>query len=147
METTLNVHVEILEQVSAAAKAAGISRSRMIAVLIKKAMDDITDPMRMGSLVRYQERRRPEEQRPISVQLRVDEYEYFQDLRRLRKMSVSLILAFAVKKFLRRLISDKKTDNYRYQNYVVIREIIDNLISWRLIWGFPANIAKVIKFT
>ncbi|MBN2158215.1 MAG: hypothetical protein JW807_02380 [Spirochaetes bacterium] len=147
METTLNVHVDILEPIVSAAKAKGVSRSKMITILIKKAMDDIPNPARMGTMVRYQKRRKPEEQQPVNVQLRVDDYEYFQDLRKLRKMSISLILAYAVKKFLPKILKNKNTDNYRYQNYVVIRETIENITSWRLIWGYPPHIQNYIKFS
>jgi hypothetical protein len=147
METTLNVHVEILETIALAAASAGISRSKMITMLIKMTMDDIPDPARIGSMVRYQKRRKPDEWRQIHLQLRIDDYEYFQDLRKLRKMSISYILAYAIENFLARLLDNRNTDNYRYQNYIVIQETIENITSWRFIWGYPPNIEKYIQFT
>lgn len=144
METTLNVHVDILKQITAAAKKSGISRSKMITILIKRVMDDIPNPGRMGSLVRYQKRRRHDQWIPVHLYLRIDDYEYFQDLRKLRKMSISLILAYAVKNFLIKLLESKNMDNYRYRNYIIIREIIDNIISWRIFWGFPPTIGHCL---
>lgn len=145
METTLNIHSDIYEKLAKAAKSAGISRSEMIIILIKKTMDDIHDPARMGIMVRYQNRRKPEEWRRIHVELRIDDYEYFLDLRKLLKMSVSLILAYAVQKYLPTLFNNF-TDNNRYKNYIVIREIIENVVCWRFFWGYPYNIEKILNY-
>lgn len=145
METTLNIHAHILEKISLAARFRGMSRSEMIILLIKKAMDDIPDPARIGRMVRYQRRSMPTEWRTFHVQLRMDDYEFFLDLRKLLKMSVSLILAYAVKKFLDKLVKANTTDNYQYRNYVVIKEYIDNIVSWRFIWGYPPNLARIIR--
>jgi len=145
METTLNIHAHILEKISLAARSRGMSRSEMIILLIKKAMDDIPDPARIGRMVRYQRRSMPTEWCTFHVQLRMDDYEFFLDLRKLLKMSVSLILAYAVKKFLDKLVKANTTDNYQYRNYVVIKEYIDNIVSWRFIWGYPPNLARIIR--
>ncbi|MBN1495414.1 MAG: hypothetical protein JXA07_01505 [Spirochaetes bacterium] len=145
METTLNIHVRILEKISLAARSRGISRSEMIILLIKKAMDDIPDPARIGRMVRYQKRNMPTEWRTFHVRLRMDDYEFFLDLRKLLKMSVSLILAYAVKKFLDKLVTANTTDNYQYRNYVVIKEYIDSIVSWRFIWGYPPKIGRIIR--
>jgi hypothetical protein len=145
METTLNIHGDILEKISLAARSRGISRSEMIILLIKKAMNDISDPARIGRMVQYQKRSRPEDWHTFHVQLRMDDYEYFLDLRKLLKMSVSLILAYVVKKFLNNWMRTNTTDNYQYKNYVVIREFIDNIICWKFIWGYPPSLAKNIR--
>jgi hypothetical protein len=144
METTLNIRTDITEKINIAARSRAISRSEMIVILIKKVMIDISDPGRMGRLVRYQERCRPEEWHTFHLQVREDDYEYFLDLRKLLKMSVSLILAYAVEKFLSRLLKTNSTDNNRFRNYIIIREIVDDIICWKFIWGFPPNIENYI---
>jgi hypothetical protein len=143
METTLNIHADILAKVTRAAKYRGMSRSALILILMKKVMADIADPARMGSLVRYQDAGRSRDWRTFHLTVREDEYEFLLDLRKLMKMSVSRILAFAVKKYLRKL---KKgiTDNNRFFNYTVLREIFDGVICWRFMWGFPRGIAKLL---
>lgn len=142
METTLNMRLDISNMISMAALRKGISRSELVLILFKKVMDDIPDPGRMGNMVQYQERRDKNEWLKFHLVLRVDEYEYVLDLKKLLKMSVSLILAYAVEKFLNKLMKRNNTDNYRYKNYLIVREIIDNLICWKFIWGFPPNIEK-----
>jgi hypothetical protein len=133
METTLNIRTDIIDKVNMAALSRGISRSEMIVILIKKVMNDISDPVRMGRLVRYQERGRPDEWHTFHLYVREDDYEYFLDLRKLLKMSVSLILAYAVEKFLDKLMKSSVTDNNRYRNYIIIKEVIDDIICWKFI--------------
>ncbi len=144
METTLNIHTDILEQINRAAQLRCISRSDMIVVLIKRIMDDVSNSVRFGRMIRYQERSCPDTWHTVHVQLRPDDYEYLLDLRRLLKMSVSLILAYAVKRYLNRIMEKKKTDNYQYKNYVIIKEVFNNTICWRLIWGYPPGIEKIL---
>jgi hypothetical protein len=144
METTLNIRTDISVKIAFAAQARGISRSQMIAILIKKVMDDISNPGRMGNLVQYQQRRKQGEWHTFHLYVREDDYEYFLDLRKLLKMSVSLILAYAVEKFLDKILKTNDTDKNRFRNYTVIRDVIDDIICWKFIWGFPHNIEKLI---
>jgi hypothetical protein len=124
METTLNIHHEILKQISKAAEMKRISRSLMIMMLLHKMMDDIENPDCLWKMVRYQKREDPGEWHTFHLVIRPDDYEYFLDLRKLLKMSVSLILAFAVKKYLNKLTVKIFTDNYRYKNYILMKEYI-----------------------
>ena len=147
METTMNIRLDILEKIKEAAIAKGISCSRMISILMQKVMGEDIQYVRMGRLVQYQKRCRKEDWRKFHVKLRGDEYEYFHDLKKILKMSVSLILAYAVRRYLLDVINEKSTDNYRnfFRNYVVIREIIDNIVCWKHFWGYPPHIEQHIK--
>jgi hypothetical protein len=145
METTLNIHVNILKQITLTAESRGISRSAIIILLIQKVMADIADPHHIGRLVKYQCRCRPEEWHPFHIQVREDMYEYWQDLRKLCKMSVSLILAYAVQKYLQNMLQKNSTDNYRFNSYLIIKEIFDTVIVWKFIWGIPPNLEKLIN--
>jgi hypothetical protein len=146
METTLNIHIGINNQINNAAASKGISRSEMVVTLIKMVMDDIANPSRLGKLVQYQEKRMPNEWRTFHISLREDDYEYFLDLRKLLKMSVSLILAYAVKKYLKKVMAKNITDNYQFKNYILAKMIIDNIVCWKLIWGYPPDVEKFITF-
>jgi hypothetical protein len=145
METTLNVHNEIFAKITRAARLKDMSRSDVIIHLIKKTMDEIYDPVRIGKMIRYQNRCRPDEWHTFHIRLRMDDYEYFLDLRKLLKMSVSLILAYAVEKFLDEMLKKNVSDNYQYINYIVVKELIDNIISWKFIWGFTPKIIKQLN--
>jgi hypothetical protein len=59
----------------------------------------IAGPERIEKLVQYQDRFTYEEWHIFHIQIREDMHEYWLDLRKLLKMSVSLIPAYAVKNF------------------------------------------------
>jgi len=145
MESTLNIRADILEQIARAANSNGISRSEMIAHLIQQVTADIADPEHIGRMVRYQGRRRPTEWRVFHVQVREDMYEYWLDLRKLLKMSVSLILANAVKRYLDKPMNINSTDNYLCKHYIIMKEVIDSVIVWKFIWGYPPSLGKLLN--
>jgi hypothetical protein len=144
MNTTINMDHAILKQITRAALVKRISRSRMIILLLNKVMHETHHPSFLGKMIKYQKRRRPDNWHKFHLQVKPDEYEFFLDLRKLLKMSVSLILAYAVEKYLKELINRKITDNYLHKNYVMIREIVDNIKCWKLYWGYPPDIEKIL---
>ncbi|MBP7736067.1 MAG: hypothetical protein KA369_08870 [Spirochaetes bacterium] len=145
METTLYIQNDIFQQITKAARIKEISRSAMISILLKKVMNETKNPDCLWKMVHYQQKRKPEEWHRFHFVMRPDDYEYFLDLRKLLKMSVSLILAYAVNKYLHKLLSKNITDNYRYQNYIIIKNNIDTIPSWTLVWGYPPNISDYLQ--
>lgn len=144
MKTTLNVHKDILRMITLAALKQGVSRTDLIIYLLKSVMKDISGPCNFGCLVRYQKRSNPEEWHTFHIKLRIDDYEYFLDLRKLLKMSVSRILATAARRYLQTINKRHINDNNQFKNYVIIKELIDNSICWKLVWGYPYNIEKLL---
>lgn len=138
------MHVTILNQIARAAELKGLSRSEMIVILIKKVMDEKWKTVPVGKMVKYQQKCSPGDWHAFHLQLREDDYEYFLDLRKLLKMSVSLILAYAVDKYLQQLITGDITDNYRFIHYVVVKELVENIICWRFYWGCPPTLMKYL---
>jgi hypothetical protein len=60
-------------------------------------------------------------------------------------MSVSLILSYAVQRFLGKPMNINSTDNYLGKNYIIMQEVIDSVIVWKFIWGYPPNLEKLIN--
>ena len=143
-ETTLNIHNDILIKICKAAEFKGISRSRIIILLLKKFMGSSVD-FSMFRCIKYQDKDLPEKWHTFHIQLREDDYEFFLDLRKFFKMSVSLVLAIAVKKYIDSLFNKKFTDNYLFRNYLMIRNVVDGIINWQLYWGFPPKIDEIFK--
>ncbi len=139
METTINMHLVTFKRLSKASELCGVSRSELIMKLVKEMMNSTPDNRSLGKMVQYQERCEPDCWRRFHLQVRMDEYDYMLDLRKFFKMSVSLIIAFAVRKYLNKIIKNINTDNYPFKNYVIIREIVDTIICWRIFWGYPRN--------
>ena len=145
MKTTLNVHIDILEKIQRAAEKRCISCSSMIVMLLQKVMQARDNNVRMGRLVQYQERKRKEDWHRFHITWRADEYEYFLDLRKLLKMSVSRILAEAVEKYLKKLKKKDFTDKNRIRNYVLMGGIVDRVKQWHFFWGFPRKIEQYLN--
>lgn len=144
METTLNIRHSIMIMIDAAAKLQGVSSSAMIMRILKEYIHTCKAQVRLGRLVQYQERDADEEYHEFHFYLRADEYEYLSDSRKLFKLSVSLMVALAAKKFLFDKKNFNNTDNCPFYNYIIIKEEIDHLICWRSIWGYTDVIAKYI---
>ncbi|HOT47187.1 MAG TPA: hypothetical protein PLM53_12765 [Spirochaetota bacterium] len=143
METTLNMRTDIFKQITYAARLRGVSRSGIIISLVKEAMKDISDPGRLGSMVRYQKRMKRCDWQLFHLQVGEDDYEFLLDMRKLCKMSVSLILAYAVEKYLSKLVKNKNADNYRFKNYAIVRECLEGVICWKFFWGLPLNLSTL----
>ncbi len=143
MKTTLNIQIDLLDQIKKVALSNGISCSEMIALLLKRIMQEIGNPENLGIMVEYQDRCDPSRWHVFHVQVKEDTYEYWLDLRKLLKMSVSLILARAVKKYLWKPMKIGGNDNYRFTNYMISKETMDSIIIWKFIWGIPYNLQKL----
>lgn len=123
----------------------GRTRTFIIKILMQRVMDDNRKMLQSYPRIRYQARDDKENWHRIHLVLNEYEYEYCLDMRKLFKMSVSFILAYAVRRFLEDVINElidgsNNTDNYCYQNYILIKKIIDGIICWQIYWGIPTEI-------
>ncbi len=146
MNTTLYIRTGILKMIAKIAHSHRKTCSEMIVLLIKEGIADISASSSIGKMVQYQDRNCSERGRPVHVRLREVDYEYFLDLRRLRKMSVSLILACAVKKFSSQAERLNSPDNYQWKSYILVKEVIGPIIVWKHIWGFPLTLASCVYY-
>jgi hypothetical protein len=144
IETTLNIKIHLLDKINYAAKYHGIHRIELIILLFKMVMKDAPKYIRYGKRVEYQSRHNNGAWHAFHIQLRPNDYECFLDLRKLLKMSVSNILAFAIDKYLDILMRKRVTDNYHITNYLILKETIDGIQCWKIIWGFPRNFDMLI---
>lgn len=132
MDTTVNINIGVLEKIDEAAQSRDLSCSALIVILLKKIMNEKKMNVRTGMLVQYQERGLPGGCQPFHVRFQEDEYECFLYLRKLWKMSVSLILALAVKKYLNEQLDEKISDNYPCKNKISVVKYLDGLVLWKL---------------
>ena len=144
IETTLHVHKGILEKLDIGVDVAGRTRTSIIKLLIQRIMKDNWRMIKSCSRVKYQERDVKENWSRVNIVFNEYEYEYCQDMRKFFKMSISLILAYAVLRYLDELLkSNERTDNYFYCNYLFLRKIIDNTICWQIYWGIPPQLTDI----
>jgi len=140
IETTLNIQDILLEKITLTAELKGISRTEVIIHLLKMVMKDAPKHVRNGKRIEYQSRHNHGIWRTLHIQIRPNDYECMLDLRKFLKMSVSHILAYAINKYLDRLIKSRITENYHYTNYLLLKDDIEGIPCWKLIWGIPRNL-------
>jgi len=138
LTTSINMHCKTRYSVIRAARILDMSQRDVVVLLLKRAMRDIDATQGGFSTVKYQQHRPREEWHCFCIQYHQDEYEFFNDLRRLCKRSVSRLLAIAVKKYLDELLgfSRKSIINYLgYLGYSVGKSIVKGIICWHFYWG------------
>ncbi len=146
IETTIHIHKSILEVLNSGSAISGRTRSLIIKLLMQRVMRDNQKMLQPHSRVKYQARDTKDNWQRLHVVMNEYEYEYYLDMRKFYKMSVSFILAFAVRQYfdeiMNLLLNDSNmTDNYCYQNYIFINKIINGVIYWQIYWGLPQKLA------
>jgi hypothetical protein len=145
-ETTINIGTDIASRLKAAAADRGVSRREMISALLNYSSRRMRGESVSRVCVRYQERRPSGEWHRLHVVLRRDEYDFFVDLRKVFRMSVSLFIAMAIELYLDEMIAGMVgcTDNYRYRNYAMIKVPVGDITCWLLCWGIHPELARYL---
>jgi hypothetical protein len=140
--TTINIRKDLLERLDRAAVASGSSIKCLLSALLREYMDDGRAKHSAFTRVCYQERRSRDQWRRLHLSLGCDEYEYCIDLRKVCKMSVSFLAAYAIEEFLDDLMkkSGKNMDSYRYRNYAIMKIKVQKVICWVIYWGIPRKL-------
>ena len=141
IKTTLYINKSILETLNKSSAIIGINKTKIIKLLMQRVMKDNQRLLKSYSRVKYQERDIKENWHRLHIVLNEYEYEYYLDMRKFFKMSVSFILAYAVMRYLDEVLKrNKSADNYCYQNYIFMKEVVNGIICWQIYWGIPQKI-------
>jgi len=151
IETTAYLDMECVDLLAGMAEEAGVSRSKLVVLLLKRVMKDHAALVRYDGAVKYQKRKPVDKRKRLHVAVELRDYEFFIDMRKLFKWSVSFLIAFAVREHLEELmvkLADEKydeyADNYPYHHYFIIPERVDSAICWKIYWGIPENPNKLL---
>jgi hypothetical protein len=141
IETTLNVHQDVLSQLIETSMMTMRSMSSIMAMVLHRITVDSCIMSRSFKRIQYQKRDRENNWKTVHVVVDSATYEYFLDMRKVFKMSVSLLLAIAVSKYLKDIINDlcnnKDTDNYLCRSYLISKKVIDGVSCFYIYWGIP----------
>jgi len=141
IQTTINMSKMIMVELGRASSKMHISRTHLIRLLLKQFLDDSKKIQVFNSPVKYQARDCKCNWSKFHITLREDEYECCLDLRKIYKMSLSAIIAFSVKKYLKKVMGIFSAnpinigDNYLYRNYLFCFKIIDGITCINIYWG------------
>ena len=125
IETTLYVHNSIQEKLNWGAVITGRTRTFILKLLMQRVMSENKKMLQSHSRVKYQGGDVKENWHRFHLVLNEYEYEYCLDMRKLFKMSVFFILAYAVRRYLDDIVNElqsgNNTDNYCYKNYILMK--------------------------
>lgn len=87
------------------------------------------------------------------MRLMCREYDYCQDMRKLFRRSISLVMAIAVRTYIVKIVEAivNKTadsvlaDTYPFENYAISINRICYAPTFRIWWGLPANLELLFK--
>lgn len=142
IETTINLNSNIISLISRAALLTGFSRRDIISSVMRRLGDDHKEMTITWTRVRYQKRDVNPNWHLLHITLKPDEYEYFLDLRKVFKFSISYLISIAIEKYLHEILKILRDniDNFRYCNYLFTRKIVDGVVCWTLSWGIPRRL-------
>ncbi|MCP4135761.1 MAG: hypothetical protein GY754_32635 [bacterium] len=145
INTTINIRGDLLEELNDAAAQVGISRNRVIILLMGRVVDEKKLPVDLIHRIHYQMRDDEANWQGIHVWLPPRVYELWQDMRKFHKMSVSAIIAHAIREHLEILLQEftdtpetVKRDKNPFQYIFAARDSggIQKFVIW---WGFPGE--------
>jgi len=144
--TTLCIRKDILGRVDALCKKSGMSRATLVNRALRLSMRKNYSPVAGRDAVRYQQSAPADSWRILHVRFGKDEYEFFTDMRKVFKMSVSLLLAYSIMNFYDDIIGtgkdEIKRDNYHFSHHVLTSSTTGTGICWKLYWLKPPNPMK-----
>lgn len=145
IETTVNITKEMREAVRRAARLAGVTQSVLIAAVMKRLMMDHQRLVRDGRRVEYQKTGDSEWKR-LHVAIEFRDYEFFIDMRKMCRRSVSFLVKIAVDKYLDEVIAsinrddyNEEADNYPFLHYILLYKTVPGAVCWTIYWGMPEN--------
>lgn len=141
VDTTVNLHQKQIERLEQAFQNSGVSVNELILLLFKRMMEENENLHEKTRVIRYQED--SEGYRKHHVYMDYVEYDQKLDMRRMYKMSASLVLALAIDWFLDELLHyllSKKEGNaivnvFSSKNYQLIPIFKPKYTEYRIIWG------------
>jgi hypothetical protein len=146
--SSINMHQDTLARLSYAAVKLNTSRREVIVRLLMRVMRDIDAFRRGPGTVCYQPDDREGRWHCFAVKFKTDENEFFADLRKLCKCSVSFLVAIAVEKYLDDMLEENRKGIYDYtgfSGYQILKELSCGILCWRHYWGNPGKTTPLLK--
>lgn len=139
-ETTVNIDRETYAKLTKASETYGVSRSRIIAMLLDLYVQSEETPECATGTVKYQKTQPHENWKKLHIVIPGHTCEFFDDVRKLWKLSVSFLVVLAVQKYLIHLgeiFKKSFTDKYWSGAYTSILFEYNNMQFLLFCWGVP----------
>ncbi len=150
IKTTYVMRREVLLMLKDAEKRTGWTMIDLIIAVMRYAMRFYAKYEREHGRIEYQ-KRFDEEGMPIAkirmkVKMLEREYDYFNDMRRFFRRSISHVIAIAVLAYLPELVEriesgeyDEEVDSYPYKSCAIYDKCIEEATVFHIWWGLPSD--------
>ncbi len=144
VKTTIHICAKDAAKLARAEKRLNIGRKELISALVNHFARRRKDQLKLWGRVRYQPPRDRSEWRRLHITIRGDEYEFFIDVRKVHKLSVSFIVAYAINNYLDIIFTPggNEGDNYPYYDYAIKKFETEGVVCCLLCWGIPHKLLK-----
>jgi len=136
-ETTLYIKDDLLSRLDRSADKMGISRSRLVSLLLITYMKNNQAGGKVFSRLKYQERNIDSKYSTKSLYLRKDVYEMWCDVRKAFKLSASHLVALSIELYLDK-ITNRQIEPNNYFGMYITETIYDKTSCMiQIVWGKP----------
>ncbi len=150
IRTTYMMTQEVLLMLKEAEKRTGWTMTDLIISVMRYAMRHHAKYEREHGRIAYQKRLDKDGMPIPKVRVKVKflqrEYDYFNDMRRFFRRSISHVIAIAVLSYLPELVEriessayDEEVDSYPYKNCAIYDKCIEEATVFHIWWGLPCD--------
>jgi len=157
IDTTYVMCEEVIALLAEAEEKTGYTKEELVVMVMRKMMRNHEAYERDEGRIEYQKRFDDKTgerifKRRVKMQFLIREYNYFQDMRRVFRRSISLIMAIGIYTYLAEIVEkilnkDYKAiqaDNYPFEGYAIMGKCIENITTYRIWWGVPPNLKLLL---
>ncbi len=155
--TTCVMRDDVIALLADAEETTKMPKEELLLLSMRKMMKNYEAYERTDGRIEYQKRfdddtgKRMKKQR-VKMKVHSFDYNYYQDMRRIFRRSISLVMAIAVmtylaeigEKILNKEIEEVLADTYPFQNYAIMGKCIENIPTWRIWWGVPEKLKLLL---
>ncbi len=141
IDTTIYIKKEYRNRLNSASAVLGISRSKVVELLIDMFIYKNEFSPKMFETVQYQEKGDKDAWSTIHAWFEPSVYENCLDIRKIYKISVSFMIAFAIDNYLDKWLrtGSPVTDNYvsGSRDYLFVEQNCEGIRHFSTFWGCP----------
>ena len=144
IKSSVNINIGKLSLLEKFSEVNELSINEVVALLLRKILEDGKYSARKFRAVKYQEVDPDKNWDTLTVYFEDVDYEFFTDMRKFFKESVSLLLSKAIDLFLDTILSEVKDIllNYADSDWDIRSDDVERGVIWSVYWIKPGQTQK-----
>jgi len=141
IKSSVNINIEKLSLLESFSETNELSVSEVVALLLRKILEDGKYSAKKFRAVKYQDIDPDKNWDTLTVYFEDVDYEFFTDMRKFFKESVSLLLSKAIDLFLDTILSEVEEIllNYANSDWDIRRDEVKTGVIWIIFWKNPGK--------